>query len=171
MLISLPRTNVHDSDSLFPQYTLRIFPSEDLESQYLTNRPALFAGVVAAVFVFTSMVFFVYNVLVERRQRVVVDRAVRSSVVVSSLFPKTVKEQLINDTVGVADKKKGKKSKRRLNSKPDGNRAAPGTRDEKMGEEEEETLENLREHIENSDFKDDFFSKYPHSRYKIEHPP
>jgi class 3 adenylate cyclase len=78
------------------QYSLRVYPSQDMKDDFVTNEPVIFALIVAMVFVFTSVVFFVYNVLVERRQKVVMDRAVKSAAVVSSLFPENVKEQLIN---------------------------------------------------------------------------
>jgi class 3 adenylate cyclase len=61
----------------------------------------------AMVFIFTSVVFFIYNVLVERRQKVVMNRAVKSTAVVSSLFPENVKEQLINE--GVEESKQDQK--------------------------------------------------------------
>lgn len=81
------------------QYSLSLYPSKELEDQYLSNDPVTFAVVVATVFLFTSMVFLAYNFMVERRQKVVLDRAVKSAAVVGNLFPEEVKEQLINDSV------------------------------------------------------------------------
>jgi class 3 adenylate cyclase len=86
------------------QYSLRVYPSQDMKDDFVTNQPIIFSLVVAMVFVFTSGIFFIYNVLVERRQKIVMDRAVKSTAVVSSLFPENVKEQLLNE--GEDDKKK-----------------------------------------------------------------
>ena len=80
------------------QYFLRVYPSKDMESLFVTNKPVIFAVVVGAVFLFTSIIFVIYNILVERRQQIVVERAVKSSAVVSSLFPEQIKEQIINNS-------------------------------------------------------------------------
>ncbi|CAB9501779.1 Receptor-type guanylate cyclase gcy [Seminavis robusta] len=82
------------------QYQLHIYPSAEMAQQYISNEPILFGCVVALVFVFTSIVFLFYNHMVERRQRAVVDRAVKSAAVVSNLFPEQIKEELINNSGG-----------------------------------------------------------------------
>ena len=80
-------------------YKLHIYPSRDMKEDFVTNKPAIYATVIALVFAVTSSFFILYNCLVERRQKVVMDRAVKSTAVVSSLFPENVKERLINDEV------------------------------------------------------------------------
>jgi hypothetical protein len=50
------------------QYTLRLFPSQIMEDDYVTSKPIIFAVCAASIFVFTAIVFFVYDNLVERRQ-------------------------------------------------------------------------------------------------------
>jgi class 3 adenylate cyclase len=87
------------------RYSLRVYPSQDMKNDFVTNQPAIFSLIVAMVFVFTSGVFFIYNVLVERRQKIVLDRAVKSTAVVSSLFPENVKEQLLNEGEEERDQK------------------------------------------------------------------
>jgi len=52
---------------------------------------------VAMVFVFTAFMFLIYDRLVERRQHVVLNRAATSTAIVSSLFPKNVRERLMQD--------------------------------------------------------------------------
>ena len=90
------------------QYSLRVYPSQDMKDDFVTNEPVIFSLVIAMVFVFTSATFFIYNILVERRQKIVLDRAVKSTAVVSSLFPENVKEQLINE--GVEEGKQDQKT-------------------------------------------------------------
>jgi hypothetical protein len=46
------------------------------------------------IFLFTSLVFALYDRGVERRQRMVMTSAERSSTIVSSLFPSTVRDRL-----------------------------------------------------------------------------
>jgi hypothetical protein len=49
-------------------YNLRLHPSQTMEDDYVTSQPIIFAVCAAAIFVFTAIVFFVYDRLVERRQ-------------------------------------------------------------------------------------------------------
>jgi hypothetical protein len=49
-------------------FTLRLFPSQTMEDDYVTSKPIMFAVCAASIFVFTAIVFFVYDNLVERRQ-------------------------------------------------------------------------------------------------------
>jgi hypothetical protein len=51
------------------QYSLRVYPSSDMEDDYITSKPITFTVTAVLIFVFTSVVFFFYDVLVERRQK------------------------------------------------------------------------------------------------------
>jgi hypothetical protein len=62
----------------------------------------LFSVVAAMIFVFTALVFYLYDVTVENRQKRVMQSAVRSSAIVSSLFPSSVRDQLYPVTQGTA---------------------------------------------------------------------
>lgn len=75
-------------------YHLRIFPSAQTEEQYLTNEPRRFTILLASTFVFTCIVFLLYDHLVESRQRLVMTSAKKSGAVVASLFPKEVRDRL-----------------------------------------------------------------------------
>ena len=89
-----------DLNKDFNNYKLRIYPSQTFEEKYVTNKPLIYTGVVAGIFFFTSLVFLMYDCFVERRQQVVMDRAVKSSLVVSSLFPENVRDRLLNEAEG-----------------------------------------------------------------------
>ncbi|KAL3922335.1 MAG: hypothetical protein SGARI_006473 [Bacillariaceae sp.] len=73
---------------------MHVYPSYETEAQYTNNEPILYAVAVGCIFVFVAAVFLLYNYLVERRQRMVMDRAVRSAAVVQSLFPENVQQRL-----------------------------------------------------------------------------
>lgn len=75
-------------------YNIRIYPSSDLEDSYFTSQPIVLTCIIIGVFLFTSLVFILYDVLVQRRHRVVNDTAVQSSAVVSQLFPDAVREKV-----------------------------------------------------------------------------
>lgn len=92
-------------------YILSIYPSDDLKDDYVTHQPYVYMAAIAAVFLFVLLTFLLYDWFVERRQRMVMDRAVKSTAVVSSLFPEGVRDQLfkeISEDIDSGKKKKGK---------------------------------------------------------------
>ena len=76
-------------------YKLRIYPTQDMFDKYNTKMPALITFAVALVFLFTVSVFLGFNWYVERRQKMVHDQAVRTTAIVSSLFPEAVRDRLL----------------------------------------------------------------------------
>jgi hypothetical protein len=74
---------------------LRLFPSPTVEKEYITNNPLLFTIGSVLIFAFTSLVFLLYDWMVELRQRKVMATAVQTSAIVSSLFPSTVRDRLL----------------------------------------------------------------------------
>jgi Adenylate and Guanylate cyclase catalytic domain len=81
-------------DEEYCPFTLHLYPSDKMASEYKTNHPFIFSLTAAMIFLFTALVFFVYDVTVERRQKSVMRTAVHSSAIVSSLFPSSVRDQL-----------------------------------------------------------------------------
>jgi hypothetical protein len=77
-------------------YNVRVYPSKEIEDYYHTDTPVIFTVVLVCAFAFTSLVFIVYDRLVEQRQMVVLDTAVKSTNVVESLFPAQVRDGLYN---------------------------------------------------------------------------
>jgi class 3 adenylate cyclase len=95
-----PETKSYTSVDLseeYCNYKLRVYPSQDTEDEYVNQDPIIYTVVIACVFLFTSLVFVAYDRLVTRRQRIVMDRAVASSAIVSSLFPSQVRDQLYKE--------------------------------------------------------------------------
>jgi class 3 adenylate cyclase len=58
----------------------------------------MYAISAAMIFLFTSCVFIMYDCFVERRQKYVMDKAVTTSAIVTSLFPIAVREQMLSET-------------------------------------------------------------------------
>lgn len=77
-------------------YTLRVYPTRALYDAYNTYMPLLITCSVAIVFLITVSAFMFYNWYVERRQKLVHDQAVRTTAIVSSLFPEAVRDRLFN---------------------------------------------------------------------------
>jgi hypothetical protein len=76
-------------------YKLRVYPSQELEDEYMTFLPLGVTLAVAMVFVLTAIVFLVFNRYVERRQTLVLEQAVKSTAIVTSLFPEAVRDRLM----------------------------------------------------------------------------
>mmetsp|Transcript_12076 Transcript_12076/g.23087 ORF Transcript_12076/g.23087 Transcript_12076/m.23087 type:complete len:851 (-) Transcript_12076:163-2715(-) len=109
-----PRTRAYTTspfNSEYNTYILDIYPSDDMKDDFVTNQPYIFMAAITGVFLFVLITFMLYDWLVERRQRMVMDRAVKSTAVVSSLFPDAIREQLfkeVSEDIDVGKKKKGK---------------------------------------------------------------
>lgn len=78
-------------------YKVRVYPSQELEDSFKTKTPIIFTIVVALVFLFTSLVFCMYDLMVERRQNTVMKKAVQSTEVVNTLFPAAVRDRLFDE--------------------------------------------------------------------------
>lgn len=86
-------------------YKIRVYPSTTFSEDYASKTPAVITLSVACVFVFTVFTFFLYDTLVERRQRLLVQKATQTHQIVSSLFPKNVRDRLLEE--GEENTKKG----------------------------------------------------------------
>lgn len=75
-------------------YNVYVYPSSEMEDDYVTNNPLIFAITLLGTFLFTSLIFLTYDRLVARRHHVVETQAVKSTAVVSSLFPEKVRDRL-----------------------------------------------------------------------------
>lgn len=80
-------------------YTLSIYPTNSFKDIYVTSEAFEEAIGVAVTFATVIVVFLLYDCCVQRRQRIVMDRAVKATAVVGSLYPDTVREQILNDGV------------------------------------------------------------------------
>ena len=92
-----------DMNRGFCDYTLAVYPSQELEDRFLTNRSTHYTVLVASIFFFTSLVFVIYDLLVARRQRIVTRKAIDSGAIVSSLFPVNVQSRLFDEQNAIDD--------------------------------------------------------------------
>eukprot|EP00980_Cylindrotheca_fusiformis_P005913 scaffold1246_cov134-Cylindrotheca_fusiformis.AAC.5 len=77
-----------------PTLTLDLYPTKELELSFQTSRPTMYTAVVVAIFVFTSLVFLLYDYLVGRRQRKFMARIMRQEKIVSNVFPAAIRDRL-----------------------------------------------------------------------------
>jgi hypothetical protein len=76
-------------------YTLHLYPSDEFSNLYTTNNAIVFSISVVLIFAFVTFVFFIYDTNVERRQKIVLNTAEKTSAIVSSLFPSAIREQML----------------------------------------------------------------------------
>jgi len=76
---------------------IRIYPTQGLQDSFRTSTPIIITFAVACVFVFAMLMFFCYDRLVERRQKLVLRKAEQTNAIVASLFPKNVRERMMEE--------------------------------------------------------------------------
>ena len=65
------------------QYWFLIYPSQELQSAYKTNLPEIFTAVVAFIFVFMALTFFVYDRFVISKNNKIMDAATQSNAILA----------------------------------------------------------------------------------------
>ena len=84
---------------MYCQYSARIYPSDAWTARFYTTRPFRYAATVSGCFIITTILFVIYDLLVQNRQRKVLDTAERSTAIVSNLFPATVRDTLMKEAI------------------------------------------------------------------------
>lgn len=83
-----------DVNENFGNYDIYIYPSQDTEDVFVNDEPIYYTVTIVCIFLFTSLVFVAYDCIVARRQRILMERALASGAIVSSLFPSQVRKQM-----------------------------------------------------------------------------
>jgi class 3 adenylate cyclase len=78
-------------------FWLLIYPTRELYESTKTTDSLVFTLLVVFTFIITSMVFVLYDCLVQKRQARVLRSAQQSNAIVSSLFPAQVRDRLIGE--------------------------------------------------------------------------
>ena len=100
-LIDISRSMIVDSvysgakvNKDFCQYSLHLYPSDGMKADFTTMNSLTYTAISCFLFLGLAITFIVYDSKVERRQQKVLSSAVRTSEIVSSLFPTSVQDQL-----------------------------------------------------------------------------
>eukprot|EP00980_Cylindrotheca_fusiformis_P002436 scaffold580_cov72-Cylindrotheca_fusiformis.AAC.5 len=80
--------------SCVPVLSLHVYPSAELEDSFQTDNATIYTVVVVAIFAFTTLVFLLYDFIVGKRQRIVMDRIVKQDRIVSDVFPAAIRDRL-----------------------------------------------------------------------------
>jgi hypothetical protein len=76
-------------------FTLHVYPTKELCDSMKSNDPVSFTLAVVFIFLLTSIVFVLYDCLVQKRQKKAMTSAHQSNALVSSLFPAQVRDRLM----------------------------------------------------------------------------
>eukprot|EP00980_Cylindrotheca_fusiformis_P012967 scaffold3236_cov66-Cylindrotheca_fusiformis.AAC.33 len=80
-----------------PKLTLNVYPTKIMEDSFFSSKAITYASVVAVIFIFTSLVFLLYDYFVRRRQSKVMDRIIKQDQIVSDVFPSAIRDRLYGD--------------------------------------------------------------------------
>jgi hypothetical protein len=78
-------------------YTFTIYPTKEFEDEYHSNLPPLMTLVVATAFGLMIFTFLAYDWFVQRHNQTVVGAAARANGILSTLFPKNVRDRLLEE--------------------------------------------------------------------------
>jgi len=122
-----------------PKMVMHVYPTEKLMDRYITNEKYYSTALVVAIFLFTSLVFILYDLSVRRRQNKVMDRVMEQHRVVADMFPEQYRDRLFanknnNNNIGGAGDAGGvvgggiigKHSDHKNNMGGDGNHSSSG---------------------------------------------
>ncbi|CAB9518934.1 Receptor-type guanylate cyclase gcy [Seminavis robusta] len=104
----------HSSRQVSPcHYTIDIYPSAEFSSEIHSKHAVMFTLSIAGVFIGTGLIFLAYVYLIGNRQNKVMAIAMSTSAIVSSLFPSTVRDRILQEAqaevkVRMSDKSKGR---------------------------------------------------------------
>jgi len=85
-------------------YSLKIYPSVTFKAMYESSRTEMFTGILAGIFLILIVLFFVFVWFVQRRQVKVMNAAIRTTQIVSSLFPANVRGRILEQAEKQANK-------------------------------------------------------------------
>jgi hypothetical protein len=86
-------------------HELRVYPSPAFRASYETNHPAVYTSVVVLAFIVKAILLIIYDRMITRRQEKTMDTAIRTSNLVSSMFPENVRDRLMEDALQDEGKK------------------------------------------------------------------
>jgi hypothetical protein len=98
-------SNLHDGSEYGIKFNndyctvgIRVYPSPEFVYSINNKQPIYMAVTVLIVFSFTILVFIIYDRMVEYRQQLILEKAIQSTMLVTSLFPKAYADRLLQQS-------------------------------------------------------------------------
>ena len=88
-------------------FKVRLYPSQKMMNNYLSKRPVTYTVIMFFIFVFVSLVFFIYDHLHARYQKRIITFAKKSGEIVDTMFPINVKDRVFNEAESINKRIKG----------------------------------------------------------------
>ena len=99
------------TDPYHCRFSVDVYPTRAFRDSHVSKTPKVFAVVIAGTFLLMIAVFVIYDLIVQRRNRVLVLNAARSNAIVTSLFPKNIRDRMVAQEETEGDnRKKGSKA-------------------------------------------------------------
>jgi hypothetical protein len=76
---------------------ITLYPTKGFEESFYTNSAIFFTSGVVFIFAFTSVIFFIYDFSVRRRQDRVMAMVIRQDKIVANMFPTAIRDRLYGD--------------------------------------------------------------------------
>jgi hypothetical protein len=78
-------------------YSIHIYPTAEMEQEFDSQRPLGLAMAVVAVFLVTVVLFFLFDIIMTRQRNAVMENAKKQNALVSSLFPKSIQDKMLQE--------------------------------------------------------------------------
>jgi hypothetical protein len=76
-------------------FSLTVYPTMEFQQSHESITPKIYATVIAGTFLVMIAAFVIYDLIVQRRNQKLVQNAARSNAIVTSLFPKNVRDRVV----------------------------------------------------------------------------
>jgi hypothetical protein len=97
-------------DTEYILYFIYLYPSDAMKENFTSSTPIIVASSVVVFFALAGILFCFYDYLVSRRQKKVMDNAMKTHEIVSSLFPETVRDRIMQEAVEREAERRGSNS-------------------------------------------------------------
>jgi hypothetical protein len=86
----------HDEGDEHCFYSVDVYPTQNFKDDYMTSDPVIYTAIVIAIMLGTAVAFSLYELLIQRRNKAVLEKVAKTNAIVSSLFPENVRDRLIH---------------------------------------------------------------------------
>jgi class 3 adenylate cyclase len=83
------------TDPYHCRFSVTVYPTQEFKDSHMSDTPKTFAIVIAGTFLLMIAAFVIYDLIVQRRNQKLVYNAARSNAIVTSLFPKNVRDRIV----------------------------------------------------------------------------
>jgi len=83
------------SDPYHCRFSVDAYPTRRFQESHMSSTPAVFAAIIAGTFILMIGTFITYDLFVQQRNQKLIHNAACSNAIVTSLFPKNVRDRIV----------------------------------------------------------------------------